>query len=220
MSDTTPTARERLIAKVAFGSDRYEADFLAELDAYRAEVLAEAASTPLVVRRFDCSIEPALEDEHPELLVCCVAEDGRPVALLLDDAARAKLRQLLGDQRAEVMQEAARIALSLRQFEKITGARWAAQVSENVGILRVAEALAAEGKGTPAGFYQPGQTYRRDNGTWAFRCDMVTTHPEDGELTALGWRYFRGEWTEYAYGPDDWDIDQFGLKLDASDGGR
>ncbi|MFG2748077.1 hypothetical protein [Streptomyces xanthophaeus] len=39
---TNPSARERLVAKVTFYSDRYEADFLAELDAYRAEVLAEA----------------------------------------------------------------------------------------------------------------------------------------------------------------------------------
>ncbi|MEU4947668.1 hypothetical protein [Streptomyces lavendulae] len=67
-----------------------------KLKAYRAEVLAEEAATPLVVRRVDCSVEPALEDEHPELLVCCVAEDGRPVALLLDDEARAKLAGLLG----------------------------------------------------------------------------------------------------------------------------
>ncbi|MFD9569933.1 hypothetical protein ACFWBI_08825 [Streptomyces sp. NPDC059982] len=62
----------------------------------RAEVLAEEAATPLVVRRFDGSVEPALEDETPELLVCCVAEDGRPVALLLGDEARAKLAGLLG----------------------------------------------------------------------------------------------------------------------------
>lgn len=40
--DTNPTARERLVAKVTFHSDRYEADFMAELDAYRAEILAEA----------------------------------------------------------------------------------------------------------------------------------------------------------------------------------
>ncbi|MFF4576878.1 hypothetical protein ACFY15_00475 [Streptomyces sp. NPDC001373] len=65
-------------------------------DAHRAEVLAEEAATPLVVRRFDCSLEPALEDEKPELLVCCVAEDGRPVALLLDDEVRTKLAGLLG----------------------------------------------------------------------------------------------------------------------------
>ncbi|MEU9000487.1 hypothetical protein [Streptomyces sp. NPDC048551] len=58
-------------------------------------------SEPLIVRRVDCSVEPALEDENPELLVCCVAEDGRPVALLLDDEARAKLAGLFGYGRAE-----------------------------------------------------------------------------------------------------------------------
>ncbi|SEC03151.1 hypothetical protein SAMN04490357_1007 [Streptomyces misionensis] len=45
------------------------------------------------------------------------------------------------DQRAAVLLEAAEVAESLRQFERCTGPRAAAQVSENVGILRVAEAL-------------------------------------------------------------------------------
>jgi hypothetical protein len=43
--------------------------------------------------------------------------------------------------RATVLREAADIAESLRQFERATGARWSAQVSENVGILRVADHL-------------------------------------------------------------------------------
>ena len=57
-------------------------------------------------------------------------------------------------------------------------------------------------------FYQVGHTYTHvDDGTdWAFRVDAITAHPEDGERTALGWRHFRGEWTEYAYGEDDWDV--------------
>lgn len=38
------SARDRLIAKVTFGSDQYEADFLAELDAYRAEVQVDLAN--------------------------------------------------------------------------------------------------------------------------------------------------------------------------------
>ncbi|MCX5197183.1 hypothetical protein OOK31_25350 [Streptomyces sp. NBC_00249] len=96
MSDTAPSARERLVAKVTFHSERYEADFLAELDAYRAEVLAEEARTPLIARRFDTSIEPDRESGETEMLVCAVAEDGRPVALLLDSEARAKLAALLG----------------------------------------------------------------------------------------------------------------------------
>lgn len=146
---------------------------------HRMEVLAEEARTPLVVRRFDSSLEPALEDERPELLVCCIAEDGRPVALLLDDEARAKLAGLLG-------------------LGKGTG---------------------TTGEPTPADFYQPGQTYH-GNFDWAFRCDMVTAHPEDGELTALGWRFWNDEWNPYAYHQDDWETDQARLRLDATGGAR
>lgn len=43
--------------------------------------------------------------------------------------------------RAEVLREAADHAETLRQFEHATGARWSAQVSENVGVLRVADSL-------------------------------------------------------------------------------
>ena len=43
--------------------------------------------------------------------------------------------------RAAVLSEAADVAESLRPFEPATGARKSAQVSENVGILRVAEEL-------------------------------------------------------------------------------
>lgn len=132
----------------------------------------------------------------------------------------------VGDHRAEVLDEAARIALSLRQFEKVTGARWSAQVSENVGILRVAEALAAAGKGTgatggeptPADFYQAGQTYQDLDGT-TFRCDVVTTDPEDGEPSALGWGRFKGEWFPDSCGPEDWAMYQEGLKLRTASGG-
>ncbi|GAA0500887.1 hypothetical protein [Streptomyces olivaceiscleroticus] len=50
--------------------------------------------------------------------------------------------------RSEVLTEAAALAESLRQFEPAIGARKSAQISENVGILRVADKLrhvAAEG---------------------------------------------------------------------------
>ncbi|HEY9353727.1 MAG TPA: hypothetical protein VIP28_10765 [Nocardioides sp.] len=57
-------------------------------------------------------------------------------------------------------------------------------------------------------FFQVGRTYTEPDGStdWAFRCDTITTHPADGERTALGWRHFRGEWSEYAYGEDDFQI--------------
>ena len=50
---------------------------------------------PLVVRRVDMVLEPARFDGETETLVACVAETGRPVALLLDDAERARLAENL-----------------------------------------------------------------------------------------------------------------------------
>lgn len=59
-------------------------------------------------------------------------------------------------------------------------------------------------------FYQPGHVYSypryADGYDWKFRVDTITTHPETGERIALGWRYWQGQWGEYAYGEDDWDI--------------
>jgi hypothetical protein len=69
------------------------------------------------------------------------------------------------------------------------------------------EATAEAATATPD-FFQPGHTYAEPGDTtdWRFRCDAITTRPADGERTALGWRHFRGEWTECAYGEDDWEI--------------
>jgi hypothetical protein len=59
-----------------------------------------------------------------------------------------------------------------------------------------------------AGFFEVDHTYAEPGDTtdWRFRCDAITTHPGTGERIALGWRHFRGEWTECAYGEDDWEI--------------
>lgn len=54
-------------------------------------------------------------------------------------------------------------------------------------------------------FCQPGHTYR-DGSRWAFRCDVITTHPESGERVALGWCFFSGVWEARAYTEDDWEI--------------
>jgi hypothetical protein len=50
---------------------------------------------PLSVSRFDTAIEAAPEEE-PVLTICAIAEDGRPVALLLDEETRAKVAGWLG----------------------------------------------------------------------------------------------------------------------------
>lgn len=85
------SAAEHLVEAIAFGCTNGDHDHVGD---HRREVLA--AAEPLAVRRIDVSIEPDRESGDTELLVCCVAEDGRPVALLLDDEARTKLRALLG----------------------------------------------------------------------------------------------------------------------------
>ncbi|MFF2674035.1 hypothetical protein ACFVTT_35385, partial [Streptomyces niveus] len=59
------------------------------------------------------------------------------------EALAARLRAELEQARAATLVEAADEAEKLRQFEKVTGARWSAQVSENVGILRVVDHLRA-----------------------------------------------------------------------------
>jgi hypothetical protein len=71
--------------------------------------------------------------------------------------------------------------------------------------------------GTAPDFFQPGHTYAAGDGDdWRFRCDTVTTHPENGERTALGWRFFNGEWNEYAYYEDDWDVHRFHGHIDVT----
>ncbi|WP_406168914.1 hypothetical protein [Streptomyces sp. NBC_00996] len=62
----------------------------AVVGAFRDEVLAEHQAEPLIVSRYDVAMEPAPEEE-PVLTVGAVAEDGRPVALLFDLEARAKV---------------------------------------------------------------------------------------------------------------------------------
>lgn len=57
-------------------------------------------------------------------------------------------------------------------------------------------------------FYEPGQTYHVGD-HWAFRCDTVTTDPDDGERAALGWRHFDGLWEPYSYRLEDWALLQY-----------
>lgn len=57
----------------------------------------------------------------------------------------------------------------------------------------------------PQDFCQPGHIYR-DGVRWAFRCDMITTHPEGGTQVALGWCLLDGTvWEARGYTRDDWE---------------
>lgn len=138
----------------------------ASIDAFAAEVLAEDRAHHLIVSRFDVAYEPAPEEE-PVLTIGAIAEDGRPVALLLDEETRRKV------------------------------AGW-------VGPAEAGEKSSPAGADATPDFFQPGHTYAHS--AWTFRCDTVTTDPEHGERTALGWFRFRdGTWHLYAANEPQWD---------------
>ncbi|MEV6296257.1 hypothetical protein AB0M41_38880 [Streptomyces sp. NPDC051896] len=80
-----------------------------------------------------------------------------------------------------------------------------------------AEKSSRKADATPE-FFQPGHTYAGSGG-WKFHCDTLTAHPEDGELTALGWRFFNGSWQPIAYEQDDWEAHQANGHTDVTDGG-
>lgn len=63
------------------------------------------------------------------------------VAAIDRNVSTDRAAELLADFRAEVLREAADIADAQRQFERTSGPRKSAQVSENVGILRVSDKL-------------------------------------------------------------------------------
>lgn len=204
-------AREELYAALMSGGphspDRSELAS-ARIDAYRTTVLngTEVNPSPLVM---DAQAYRWLADEISKTMVDGDRWDG-------DDSEEEILaryvRWLAAEReqvRAEVLREVAVLVDPAAPEVSFFG-RYGAQIAAWLNML------AAKGEASPAGptatqpadFYQVDHTYRRTDPEWAFRCDMVTTHPEDGERTALGWRYFKGQWAEYAYGPDDWEIAQ------------
>lgn len=91
------TAAMELHVALSMRLDAIEAYRLAH--AYRDEVLAQQPE-PLMVSRFDTAIEPSLEEE-PVLTIEAIAEDGRPVALLLNEETRAKVAGWLGGDREQ-----------------------------------------------------------------------------------------------------------------------
>lgn len=93
----------------------------------------------------------------PHIIPSTPANDANPISALREDillGLRAAEDATVGDmtaeevlsaydraRRAEVLAEAAGEAESLRQFEPAFGARKSAQISENIGVLRVADKL-------------------------------------------------------------------------------
>lgn len=138
-----------------------------------------------------------------------------------DEEAKTHTEQLLNDHHAEVVAE--RDAEIMRWLGKkareyrATGRKadraradlitvLASKISR--GAVRPNNVLLPAGVGPL--FFEPGRTYTHtgDGTDWRFRVDSITTHPEDGARTALGWRHFRGVWEPYAYDEDDWELHQ------------
>ena len=86
---------------------------------------------------------------------------------------------------------------------------------ERAAALR--EALADDVAPGRTAFYEVGSTYTGSYG-WRFRVDTITRHPEDGERTALGWRFFNGVWDAIGYGEYDW-LDHQATERDATESG-
>jgi hypothetical protein len=76
----------------------------------------------------------------------------------------------------------------------------------------------------PADFFEPGHTYVAGE-RFRFRCDAVTSHPDTGEIRAIGWhgklRTADGEWiwVPNERTRDDWD-GGFGGWTDVTEGGE
>ncbi|MFC8424004.1 hypothetical protein ACFUN7_24520 [Streptomyces sp. NPDC057236] len=124
----------------------------------------------------------------------------------------ADARELLDAYRAGVLAEVSTwLVKKAREFRAMGGETRAAQADAVAAMASKVDRGAVRANNLrmlPADFFESGHTYTHvDDGTdWKFRVDTVTTHPEDGERTALGWRHFWGQWEACAYGEDDYEI--------------
>jgi hypothetical protein len=109
----------------------------------------------------------------------------------------------------------------LLEWAASVGSDMALGVNFAIGVLLSVRDREPAAQGEPT-FFQPGHTYTEPGDTtdWRFRCDSITSHPDDGERTALGWRHFRGEWEPYAYGEDDFEIHQIADTFAATEAGE
>lgn len=148
----------------------------------------------------------------------------REGASMYEEDARAFLAEHDAHVRAERdAMTVAWLVKKAREFRAAGGQERAAQADAVAAMASKIERGAVRANNLrmlAADFYEPGHTYTEPDGStdWRFRCDTVTTHPEHGGRTALGWRHFQGEWTECAYGEDDWKVHLFGGVTDVTEG--
>ncbi|WP_309029031.1 hypothetical protein [Streptomyces alfalfae] len=132
---------------------------------------AADAVDPLIVDRFDVVMEPAPEDE-PVLIVGAIAEDGRPVALLFDPEARAKVAAWLAPAPARSSRE--RRLEQLLDTIRTHGGRWTTR--------RVQDMRRRRGHSPQRG------TARRDLADLHRRGHLTEHGPDDGRFYTLATR--------------------------------
>lgn len=180
------------------------------LDAHRAEVLDEQGpddlETVAEAAQMYRSLRPVIERTMADPDRWDGDEDeafhlGRYVQWLA--AERAQIRAEALNEGADAIDDMERRnAWPVRPVDASTCSEFLRSMTAEKG-----EKSSREADATPD-FFQVGHTYTDDEYGWKFRVDTITTHPEDGERTALGWRYFNGRWAEMAYGEDDWEVHQ------------
>lgn len=99
------TARERLLAALTVSPEVRPGEAEQLLAAVVADSRDEQGTHPLVVRWDRAVIHPEV-DPSEDTIVCCLAEGGLPVALLLDDEHREALGSALVDPTGETEFEA------------------------------------------------------------------------------------------------------------------
>lgn len=214
------SARDDILTGLRQADDRTVGDLSPEqiLDAYRAEVLAEAK-----VETVAWLVKKAAEGTGVGDLASKV-DRGAVRAFL----GTAHYRDALDAHRAEVLAEDGQaypgeLAMLHGLVATLTAVAEHGDLKDVRKLLEEhkADDTAARAETPAPDFFEPGRTYTHvDDGTdWKFRVDTVTTHPEDGERTALGWRHFRGQWEPIAYGEDDYEVHRYVGTVDVTEGG-
>lgn len=197
-----PTAREQLIHQLQCEGAFTEQGATELTDAYRAEAIAKAVSRLRAIPVTCTALTgPVWYGDGWNAAITTfeeIADYQKPD----DEAYPGEL------QRLRALNLGLRAALLRRD-----DVDWARQ--QLIGHAEH-EAQARDGEATPD-FYEVGHTYADDEYGWKFRVDAITTHPEDGERTALGWRFYKGQWAEMAYGEDSWEIHQLAGYTDVTE---
>jgi hypothetical protein len=208
------SARDDILTGLRQADDRTVGDLSPEqiLDAYRAEVLAEAK-----VETVAWLVKKAAEGTGVGDLASKV--DRGAVRVFL---GTAHYRDALDAHRAEVLAEDGQaypgeLAMLHGLVATLTAVAEHGDLKDLRKLLEEhkADDTAARAETPTPDFFQPGRGYQRRR--WLFQCLAVAPNPFNGETRAVGFLYRPGEpATATALDPDDW---AHGGWVDVTEGG-